>query len=280
MKLKFKNGGIVKLQSAWTSIPKKEQKKYDKITRELLDEFSQKQSNISTNGGFSHRVEEPLKDEHPALDLALMYAQPGSIVEKLIAPSMAKSALNSIKDGNVLEAFSPTIKSTIGAEILGLPKGVRRNLTLNDLQLKSIVGKGDEATVFNTGLTKRYVIKIERPGRPVIGGYDYVKKSLDIPKIAGENGARTYHVGKIGDKNVLLQERVYPFTKEKSFEALTEDSGLILNRKLHDVYNPKRRWGWIDARPSNSGIGIDGKLKIIDGIVDTFKQGGILKRQK
>lgn len=257
--------------------------KNDRKTKRLFDNVTK--SLLTQNKGLKRDpetgvlYEEPLKNIHPGLDLALMYAQPGSIIIKALAPPMAKSTLNSIKNGNILEAFSPGIKSTIGAEILGLPKGIRRNLSLNDLQLKSIVGKGDEATVFNTGLTKRYVIKIERPDRSVIGGYDYVKKSLDIPKIASENGARTYHVGKIGDKNVLLQEKVYPFTKEKSFESLTKDSGLILDRELHDAYNPQKRWWWIDARPSNSGVGIDGKLKIIDGVVDTFKQGGILKAQ-
>ena len=271
------NNNVVKLQMGKSIPNKRTQKIFDNVASKILQNDSTKNRNISSTTGI--RYEQPLKDIHPELDLALMYAQPGSFVAKVFAPFMAKSTLNSIKNRNVLEAFSPGIKSTIGAEILGLPKGVRRNLSLNDLQLKSIVGKGDEATVFNTGLSKRYVIKIERPGRPVIGGHDYVRKSLDIPTIAGENGARTYYVGKIGDKNVLLQERVYPFTKEKSFEKLTNDSGLILDRELHDAYNPQKRWGWIDARPSNSGIGIDGKLKIIDGVVDTFKQGGILKGQ-
>lgn len=106
---KFKNGGVIKLQTAWTSIPRKEQKKFDNVTQELLNDFNKQQSNISTNGGFTHRMEEPLKDEHPELDLALITAQPGSILTKLMAPSMARGMIDSIRNRDVQQVMMPWI---------------------------------------------------------------------------------------------------------------------------------------------------------------------------
>lgn len=71
--------------------------------------MNKQQSNISTNGGFTHRMEEPLKNEHPELDLALIIAQPGNILTKLMAPSMARGTIDSIRNGDVQQVMIPGI---------------------------------------------------------------------------------------------------------------------------------------------------------------------------
>lgn len=49
--------------------------------------------------------EQPLQDEHPGLDLALMYAQPGGLFAKVMAPSMAKGMVNGLANGDGAQAL-------------------------------------------------------------------------------------------------------------------------------------------------------------------------------
>lgn len=128
-------------------IDKKTQKMFDSVTDNIIKDGQKQTQNISTAGGFAHRYEEPLKDEHPGLNLALMYAQPGNILAKLMAPSMAKGMVNSIASGDtegllaVVVPGGTQLKATVAAknapksvvkpiseaEKLGIPKSMRSN---------------------------------------------------------------------------------------------------------------------------------------------------------
>ena len=77
---------------------KKKQKFFDNVTDALIRERNTKSMLVSPITGL--RYEQPLKDEHPGLDLTLMYAQPGSIIAKAFAPSMAKGMVGAIASGD------------------------------------------------------------------------------------------------------------------------------------------------------------------------------------
>jgi len=125
-------------------------RKADKKTQQMFDRVTNRIANqnkgVSISPATGLRYEEPLKDEHPGLNLALMYAQPGNIIAKLFAPSMAKGFVEGIATGNTDQAmFSmlvpegnvvksltkvkpetiPVKKSISEAEKLGIPKSER-----------------------------------------------------------------------------------------------------------------------------------------------------------
>ena len=104
-------------------IDKKTQKMFDSVTDDIIKDGQKQTQNISTAGGFAHRYEEPLKDKHPGLDLALMYAQPGNILAKLMAPSMAKGTVYGLMNGEGMMAVGPSLKNAAFAGIENLEKG-------------------------------------------------------------------------------------------------------------------------------------------------------------
>lgn len=104
-------------------IDKKTQKMFDSVTDDIIKDGQKQTQNISTVGGFAHRYEEPLKDEHPGLNLALMYAQPGNILAKLMAPSMAKGTIYGLMNGEGIMAVGPSLKNAAFAGIENLEKG-------------------------------------------------------------------------------------------------------------------------------------------------------------
>lgn len=77
------------------------QRMFDNVTKSLLDQGNGLKRDPKTGVLY----EEFLKDEHPGLDLALMYAQPGSIVAKAFAPSMAKGLVEGIRNGDTEQAM-------------------------------------------------------------------------------------------------------------------------------------------------------------------------------
>lgn len=84
-------------------------RKTDKKTQQMFDRVTNRIANqnkgISISPATGLRYEEPLKDEHPGLDLALMYAQPGNIIIKALAPSMAKGFVEGIRNGDTEQAM-------------------------------------------------------------------------------------------------------------------------------------------------------------------------------
>ena len=52
-------------------------------------------------------IDKPLIDEHPGLDLALMYAQPGSVLTKALAPSAYKGMVQGFINGESALALIP-----------------------------------------------------------------------------------------------------------------------------------------------------------------------------
>jgi hypothetical protein len=84
-------------------------RKTDKKTQQMFDRVTNRIANqnkgVAISPATGLRYEEPLKDEHPGLDLALMYAQPGNIIIKALAPSMAKGFVEGIATGNTDQAM-------------------------------------------------------------------------------------------------------------------------------------------------------------------------------
>ena len=133
------NDNIIKLQMGKSIPNKRTQKIFDNVTSKILQNDSAKNRNISSTTGI--RYEQPLKDIHPELDLALAYAQPGNMVAKAFAPSMAKGFVEGLKEGDLQQAIISglvpeskvtsivkSVKKPISeAERLGIPKGERSN---------------------------------------------------------------------------------------------------------------------------------------------------------
>ena len=97
------NKEIIKLQGGKSVPDKRTRKLFDSVTSKILQNDSAKNKNISSTTGI--RYEQPLKDVHPGLNLALMYAQPGNIVAKVFAPSMAKGFVEGVKSGDTQQAL-------------------------------------------------------------------------------------------------------------------------------------------------------------------------------
>ena len=80
---------------------KKQQKENDALAQSIINSGPKETHNPITGQPY----DAPLVDEHPGLDLALMYAQPGSIFMKALAPSMAKGIVNGLANGEGAQAL-------------------------------------------------------------------------------------------------------------------------------------------------------------------------------
>ena len=80
---------------------KKQQKENDALAQSIINSGPKETHNPITGQPY----DAPLVDEHPGLDLVLMYAQPGSIFTKALAPSMAKGIVNGLANGEGAQAL-------------------------------------------------------------------------------------------------------------------------------------------------------------------------------
>ena len=102
-------------------LKRRTQKMFDSVTERIKN---QTQGGLKVNPETGVKYEEPLEEKHPGLTIGLMAAQPGTILEKVLAPSvykgMAKSILN--KDPESLLAYmTPSkIPGPVGELITGL----------------------------------------------------------------------------------------------------------------------------------------------------------------
>lgn len=234
MKYKLKNGGTVKLQTAWRTIPKREQKRNDKVTKELIDEFNQQQSGVSTNGGFAHRVETPLIDEHPGLDIALITAQPGNILTKLMAPSAYKGLVQDITNG---EGSYALMSGTIPIKSFPWSRTVtkyqkewphwRRSIEKSELQIKgSYTSNANRAR--ESGFNRYSRTRIYRPEKAtkvltLDEWNDYTKRAKDA-----HNWLRDWELTKKGEP---IPQKVQDFLDwRKSFYKEHPDIFSLLNK--------------------------------------------------
>lgn len=98
------NGGLLHVYKDGTSkLDKKKQKLFDSVTDALITEANNRDSNRSALTGLPH--EEPLKDEYPLMDAAIMAAQPGGIATKVMAPSVYKGILGGVASGEGAQAL-------------------------------------------------------------------------------------------------------------------------------------------------------------------------------
>ena len=75
---------------------KKTQKMFDAVTERLMSNGN----GLMVDPETGVKYEQPLVEEHPLADLAMMYAQPGSIAMKVMAPSVYKGMARDIVSGD------------------------------------------------------------------------------------------------------------------------------------------------------------------------------------
>lgn len=80
-----------------------EQKLFNSVTDTLLKELDNRSASRSLLTGIP--AEQPLEVEHPAMDAALMYAQPGSLLTKLMAPSVYRGVARGLSNGDGVQAL-------------------------------------------------------------------------------------------------------------------------------------------------------------------------------
>ena len=111
-------------------ISRKQQKFNDSVTNKILQQADLKDK-------YNNKTIEdlPLQDEHPGLDLALMYVQPGNIIAKAFAPSMAKGFVNGLRQGDLQQAVisglvpESKVLSPIAKTETIIPKNLQKEIT-------------------------------------------------------------------------------------------------------------------------------------------------------
>lgn len=121
----------------WLNRPDKETRQLNNLISSATDLITRQQNNgASPQTGL--RYEEPLKVEHPVMTAAVIAAQPGTAVEKVLAPLMIKGTAQALAEGDVQAALTPVAvkgvstvskvaKPLTEAEKLGIPKSMRSN---------------------------------------------------------------------------------------------------------------------------------------------------------
>lgn len=95
------------------------QKMFDSVTERIRN---QTQGGLKVNPETGVRYEEPLEEKHPGLTVGLMAAQPGTILEKVLAPSVYKGMINSINEGNLSEALMASVAPVKGVSLTRVPE--------------------------------------------------------------------------------------------------------------------------------------------------------------
>ena len=109
---------------------RKQQRFNDSVTNKILQQAELKDK-------YKNRTIDdlPLQDEHPGLDLALMYAQPGNVIAKAFAPSMAKGFVNGLRQGDLQQAVisglvpESKVLSPIAKTETIIPKNLQKEIT-------------------------------------------------------------------------------------------------------------------------------------------------------
>lgn len=114
-------------------LKRRTQKMFDSVTEQIKN---QTQGGLKVNPETGVRYEEPLEEKHPGLAIGVMAAQPGTILEKLLAPSIYTGMLNSAKNGNLSEAL-----------VYGLAPGSKTWEVLTPRQVKWAAGHPERFTL-------------------------------------------------------------------------------------------------------------------------------------
>ena len=139
-------------------LKRRTQKMFDSVTERIKN---QTQGGLKVNPETGIRYEEPLEEKHPGLTIGLMAAQPGTILEKVLAPSVYKGMVKSIGEGNLSEALmagmtpvkaNPYIIADLGGGYMLKPlmrgspleKQLSAQGTININNIKALVGKGSK----------------------------------------------------------------------------------------------------------------------------------------
>lgn len=268
-------------------MPNKEEKLFRRVTEQILKNTPEKPK------------DRPLIVEHPGRDIALMYAQPGSLLTKLLAPSMAKSFVNNLVEGNTLAAFTPALSIDPKA---ALALGQEAKAANKVAPLKRATStKGQEVIYRHPENPNVTIIKNETEGGP--GGEGFFTVHLDpginetVPKrqlIDLAHEVDKLPAGSVISANgmsldgmkALVQKGRKPGYALARFEGeslpIVENFGTELEAKV--VGNPAVEKGWRTDRFNNFAqrIGID-KVDSIDNVpwyaLIKMQQGGILHRK-
>jgi len=166
---------------------RKTQRLFDNVTKSLLTQNNGLKRDPETGIPY----EDPLKDEHPGLDLALTWAQPGNIVVKALAPSMANGIVEGIRNGNTQQALlsmlipEGTVKNLIGRRLgaqvdskyTGLPILEQDELIFDDF----LEGRKLASDFFSSDIKKLTDLKNKQLAESL--GYEFVENKDAVSRI-------------------------------------------------------------------------------------------------
>ena len=131
-------------------VKRRRQEMYDSVKDRIIQEANAK--SVYTNPKVG---ETPLEEKHPGLTIGVMAAQPGTILEKALAPMVYKGMAQSISEGNLSEAL---MASLTPVKVSGLPQTTQSITHVKGpKQIKRIYGKVEKPR----GRNNTYKPKIE-----------------------------------------------------------------------------------------------------------------------
>ena len=174
-------------------LKRRRQKMFDSVTERIKN---QTQGGLKVNPETGVRYEEPLEEKHPLLTVGVMAAQPGTIVEKALAPMVYKGMIQSAAEGNLSEALmagmtpvkvNPYTISNLGGGYMlkslmrgsPLEKQLSAQGTININNIKALAGKGSkvEQSIIDRVLAEQFA------GQKTID-YDTFRKAVQDKLIA------------------------------------------------------------------------------------------------
>lgn len=171
---------------------RRQQKFNDSVTNKIL-----KQAELKNKYNNKTIDDLPLQDKHPGLDLALMYAQPGNIIAKAFAPSMAKGFVNGLRQGDLQQA----VMSGLVPESKGIPVTKFESL-IRDFPL---TGKGNvelwKAAGVNTSTFPKSLSEdLRKLQKEREAFFKHTKSDSPVSIITNKNEIETYFPSKTLDR--------------------------------------------------------------------------------
>lgn len=134
----------------------------DEIDQAIIDNANARYASIGVDPATGMRTEAPLIDVHPELDVALAYAQPGTLLDKAFAPSFFKSTVNGIMSGEGAMALAPAGKIDKVKGIFNLEDAMKKTEKAREMAVKTAetTRKVDESfKAFNSAHSKKEAIR-------------------------------------------------------------------------------------------------------------------------
>lgn len=207
-------------------LKRRTQKMFDSVTERIKN---QTHGGLKVNPETGVRYEEPLEEKHPGLTIGVMAVQPGTILEKVLAPSVYKGMINSINEGNLSEALMAGMAPVKGVSLTRVPESAWAEML-------------NEEAIAEAGALKNGTLGSSKfrptPSRPIT-----LEEKLGIPK---------------GERSNLSQDQT------EALEDLLhyQQSG---RHKKYFLYNPEtENFRWSASKPSQGSKEIGARRALIE----------------